>query len=257
MALPGPPHRPEEGDAPPESPGRRGVGGEIFARGKIQPAHSHHYRRGRSRPPRDSLQSLQRQQQRRRRGRRDGDAPNEGRSGPAPPMVRGEGGPRTSARPRLRGGGQCARRRSYLDQDETAPESVHRYEGTTHRPGIESIEGGGGSGTDVNLAAPDALHRMLEKVIYWEWSLLGCFASSTPLELVHKLLVATTAAAAADGGGEGERRNGGIGGGAIAIGNAQETFEFDVEMFFAATSTAIDLMLNEAKVIAAFGCARA
>jgi hypothetical protein len=40
----------------------------------------------------------------------------------------------------------------------------------------------------VRLAAPDALHHMLEKVTAWEWALMGCFSASTPLPLVHKLL---------------------------------------------------------------------
>jgi hypothetical protein len=33
-----------------------------------------------------------------------------------------------------------------------------------------------------------ALHKMLEKVTLFEYSLMGCFASSTPLPLIHKLL---------------------------------------------------------------------
>jgi hypothetical protein len=81
------------------------------------------------------------------------------------------------------------------------------------------------AGMSSRLAAPDALHRMLEKVTVWEWSLMECFASSTPLPLVHKLL-------------------------------ANDTLpEFDVEKFFEASSSALDFLLTFAKALAASGCA--
>jgi hypothetical protein len=44
------------------------------------------------------------------------------------------------------------------------------------------------AGISSRLSAPDALSSMLEDVTLWEWSLMGGFASSTPLALVHKLL---------------------------------------------------------------------
>ena len=87
------------------------------------------------------------------------------------------------------------------------------------------------------LGAPDALHRLLEKVTTWEWSLMGCFASSTPLPLVHKLLASKEYTAVA--------------------GLDSDIAAFDVEMFFDATSSAIDLMLSFAKALAASGCAGA
>jgi hypothetical protein len=84
--------------------------------------------------------------------------------------------------------------------------------------------------SDTRLAVPDALHNMLEAVTLWEWSLMGCFASSTPLALVHKLL---------------------------ADDKQQTNGSFDVELFFEASSSAIDLMLSFVKALAASGCARA
>mmetsp|Transcript_17728 Transcript_17728/g.26849 ORF Transcript_17728/g.26849 Transcript_17728/m.26849 type:complete len:577 (+) Transcript_17728:187-1917(+) len=91
-------------------------------------------------------------------------------------------------------------------------------------------------------AAPDALHRMLEKVTESEWSLMGCFAPSTPLSLVHKLLSTPT--------------------------NNTEFFcaeqqrevvimpaSFDVEQFFQSASSAIDFLLSFAQALAAAGCA--
>jgi nicotinate-nucleotide adenylyltransferase len=80
------------------------------------------------------------------------------------------------------------------------------------------------------MSAPEALHRMLENVTLAEWSLMGCFASSTPLTLVHKLLETT--------------KSGGDSG------------AFDVESFFEASSSAIDFLLTFAKALAASGCAR-
>jgi hypothetical protein len=83
--------------------------------------------------------------------------------------------------------------------------------------------------SSTRLAVPDALHKMLETVTLWEWSLMGCFASSTPLTLVHKCL--------AD--------------------KKPTTGSFDVELFFEASSSTIDLMLNFVKALAASGCTRA
>jgi hypothetical protein len=71
---------------------------------------------------------------------------------------------------------------------------------------------------------------MLENVTLAEWSLMGCFASSTPLTAVHKLL---------------ETKKSGSDCGA-----------FDVESFFEASSSAIDFLLTFAKALAASGCAR-
>jgi len=84
--------------------------------------------------------------------------------------------------------------------------------------------------SSTRLAAPDALHKLLEQVTQWEWALMGCFASSTPLPLVHKLLSGNT---------------------------KQDSSKFDVESFFEASSAALDLMLTFVKALAASGCARA
>ena len=83
--------------------------------------------------------------------------------------------------------------------------------------------------SQIRLAAPDALHKLLEQVTTWEWSLMGCFASSTPLPLVHRLLSSPK--------------------------DSSETF--DVVSFFEASSAALDLMLTFTKALAASGCARA
>ena len=73
-------------------------------------------------------------------------------------------------------------------------------------------------------AAPKTLQTLLENVTLWEWSLLGSFAASTPLERVHKLL-------------------------------AGEAPEFDVDQFFEASSSAIDYILTFSKALSATLCA--
>lgn len=101
---------------------------------------------------------------------------------------------------------------------------------------VVSLHENGTSSTDNSLpqfGASDALRRMLDEISSWEWLLLGSFAPSTPLPLIHKLL-----------------SKGDVSGSATAR-------QFDVQGFFAAASAAIDLMLNETKALAAFGCARA
>lgn len=91
------------------------------------------------------------------------------------------------------------------------------------------------SQTTTRLAAPDALHKLLEQVTQWEWALMGCFASSTPLPLVHKLLSSNESSS-----------------------NTRASLsKFDVESFFYASSAALDLMLTFVKALAASGCARA
>lgn len=80
-----------------------------------------------------------------------------------------------------------------------------------------------------NMSSSQALQRLLEDVCMFEWLLLGSFAPSTPLHLMHKLLL--------------EESN--------------KEKEFDVECFFSSASAAIDLMLSKTKALAAFGCAKA
>jgi hypothetical protein len=77
----------------------------------------------------------------------------------------------------------------------------------------------------------------LEDVTLWEWSLMGGFASSTPLALVHKVLDRKEIRSA------GVTKLGGL--------------EFDVVKFFDSSSSAIDFLLTFAKALAASACARA
>lgn len=85
------------------------------------------------------------------------------------------------------------------------------------------------SDPSAQYGASTALHRLLEEVCLFEWLLLGSFAPSTPLPLMHKLLS--------------EESN--------------KEKQFDVERFFFSASAAIDLMLSETKALAAFGCTKA
>jgi nicotinate (nicotinamide) nucleotide adenylyltransferase len=82
------------------------------------------------------------------------------------------------------------------------------------------------AGMSSRLSAPDALHRMLENVTLQEYCLLGSFASSTPLPLVHQLLQKNLT---------GE--------------------QFEVVKFFEASSSAIDFLLSFAKALTASACA--
>jgi nicotinic acid mononucleotide adenylyltransferase len=87
-------------------------------------------------------------------------------------------------------------------------------------------------GLSSRLSSPDALHKLLENVTLWEYKLMGCFAPSTPLRLIHKFLE----------------------------NSANEMFmkgEFDVEKFFDASTAAIDFLLSFAKALAASACATA
>lgn len=86
------------------------------------------------------------------------------------------------------------------------------------------------------LASPDALHHMLERVTESEWALMGCFASSTPLPLVHKLLAKQSQK---------------------ELNNGHESDAFDTEKFFLTTSAPLEVMLTIVKALAAAGCARA
>ena len=85
------------------------------------------------------------------------------------------------------------------------------------------------SDPSAQYGASTALHRLLEEVSLFEWLLMGSFAPSTPVPLMHKLLS--------------EESN--------------KKKQFDVERFFFSASAAIDLMLSETKALAAFGCAKA
>ncbi|CAB9499740.1 Probable nicotinate-nucleotide adenylyltransferase [Seminavis robusta] len=83
-------------------------------------------------------------------------------------------------------------------------------------------------------STPDALHRLLENVTWWEWKLMRSFAPSTPLSLVHKLLSKTIIPTDSSS-------------------HPQE--QFHVEKFFDASTTAIDFLLTFTKALAASACA--
>lgn len=70
-----------------------------------------------------------------------------------------------------------------------------------------------------------ALHKMLGSVTLLERALMGCFARSTPLEVMHE-----------------------------ALKNGYETGHFDVHEWFRTLSSAIDLMVNLDQALAAFIC---
>ncbi len=82
------------------------------------------------------------------------------------------------------------------------------------------------------LSSPDALHKLLQNVTLWEYRLMGSFAPSTPLHLVHKFLdqMQTEEESAIKG-------------------------DFDVEKFFEASTSAIDFLLTFAKALTASACA--
>ena len=84
-------------------------------------------------------------------------------------------------------------------------------------------------------SAPDALHNMLEQVTWREYRLMGCFAASTPLPLIHRLLE--------------EHQPGGA-----RTGNESG---FDVVQFFDSCTSAIDFLLSFSKALAASACASA
>ena len=73
------------------------------------------------------------------------------------------------------------------------------------------------------MTAPEALHKLLEQLTRLEYTLMGAFATSTPVPLVHRLLASSDAA------------NG----------------MFDVKQFFKASTAAIDFLLSFAKALAA------
>lgn len=80
------------------------------------------------------------------------------------------------------------------------------------------------------LSVPEALYQMLEDVTLLEYKLLGSFASTTPLHLVHKLLDTIHREHSADG-------------------------AFDVEKFFDASSLTLDFFLSFSKALLASVCA--
>lgn len=81
------------------------------------------------------------------------------------------------------------------------------------------------------LSAPEALLKMLEEVTRCEYKLMGCFAASTPIPLVHRLLLVKD--------------------------NGQQEKMFDVVDFFDASTSAIDFLLSFSKALAAAACASA
>jgi nicotinate (nicotinamide) nucleotide adenylyltransferase len=93
------------------------------------------------------------------------------------------------------------------------------------------------AGFSSRLSAPDALHKLLENVTAMEYELMRCFATSTKLSLVHKILA--------------DREQ-------LSRSSSEETgSDFDVHKFFSASSTALDFLLSFAKALTASACASA
>jgi hypothetical protein len=93
---------------------------------------------------------------------------------------------------------------------------------------VLSLEAGLSSTQTAVVAAPEALFKLLEKVTLLEYTLMGSFAATTPLPLVHKLLD-----------------------------RVKLDEPFDVVQFFEASTAAIDFLLSFAKALAASACASA
>jgi nicotinate (nicotinamide) nucleotide adenylyltransferase len=93
---------------------------------------------------------------------------------------------------------------------------------------VLSLEAGLSSTQTAVVAAPEALFKLLEKVTLLEYTLMGSFAATTPLPLVHKLLA-----------------------------QVKPDEPFDVVQFFEASTAAIDFLLSFAKALAASACASA
>jgi len=81
-------------------------------------------------------------------------------------------------------------------------------------------------------SAPDALHRLLERVTEQEWTIMGCFSNETPLPTVHKILHDKSR-------------------------DPASRDRFDVVEFFESSSAAIDFLLSFSKALAATACATA
>mmetsp|Transcript_92198 Transcript_92198/g.269780 ORF Transcript_92198/g.269780 Transcript_92198/m.269780 type:complete len:594 (+) Transcript_92198:138-1919(+) len=88
----------------------------------------------------------------------------------------------------------------------------------------------------VAAATGKSLHKMLSCVTALEWALMGCFAPSTPLTVVHRMLSR-----------EGEVRP--------FLDRSAEGCKFDVLQFHESASKAIDLMLSVMQALAAHICA--
>jgi nicotinic acid mononucleotide adenylyltransferase len=86
------------------------------------------------------------------------------------------------------------------------------------------------AGLSSRLSSPDALHKLLQNVTLWEYKLMGSFAPSTPLLLVHKFLD-------------------------HEVMKEPRATDFDVEQFFEASTSAIDFLLSFAKALTASACA--
>eukprot|EP00977_Amphora_coffeiformis_P012594 scaffold3143_cov164-Amphora_coffeaeformis.AAC.5 len=88
-----------------------------------------------------------------------------------------------------------------------------------------------GSAVMMMTTAPEALHKLLEQLTRLEYTLMGAFATSTPIPLVHRLLASSS--------------------------SPSETEVFDVKQFFQASTAAIDFLLSFAKALAASALASA
>ncbi|CAJ1949193.1 unnamed protein product [Cylindrotheca closterium] len=87
------------------------------------------------------------------------------------------------------------------------------------------------AGFSSKVSAPEALISLLHNVTLWEYKLMRCFASSTPLPVIHTFL--------------------------NSLPSQDDVGSFDVEKFFDASTSAIDFLLSFAKALAASACATA
>jgi nicotinate (nicotinamide) nucleotide adenylyltransferase len=94
-------------------------------------------------------------------------------------------------------------------------------------------------------AAPAALHKMLEQVTWMEYQLMGCFATSTPLPLVHRLLE------------EHALKKSSTTSSTTTPLTGKEDAGFDVVQFFDSCTSAIDFLLTFSMALAASACASA
>lgn len=92
-------------------------------------------------------------------------------------------------------------------------------------------------GFAAKLSAPETLHKLLQDVTFWEYKLMGCFSSSTPLHLIHEFL--------------GKYQE------PTSLPNEQPSMidDFKVEKFFEASTRTLDFLLTFAKALTASVCA--
>lgn len=93
---------------------------------------------------------------------------------------------------------------------------------------VLALQAGLGRQHAATMAAPEALHNLLDQLSRLEYSVIGCFGFSTSLPKIHRLLT-----------------------------DRVEATTFDVLEFFSASTAAIDFLLSFAKALAASALAGA